>query len=62
MNRHELIDKCKSYLGAAEGCVNNHDHKHYAMQMNSLLDLLLEELAGEARYKLDKPKPEKGKS
>ncbi len=46
MNRYELIDKCQFHLGAAQGCANTGNHKHYAEHMQQLLDLLIKELVG----------------
>jgi len=62
MTRYELIVKCESHLGAAEGCNDNNDHEHYAEHMQQLLDLLIEELVGSAPGAPKPPKTKRSKS
>lgn len=46
MDRNQLITRARALLGAAQGCADNNQHEHYHAQLNSLIDLLLEELIG----------------
>ncbi len=62
MTRDELTAKCNIHLGAATDANEHNDHEHYAEHMSALLDLLIEELVGDAPETPDTPPPERNES
>lgn len=62
MNEYKLIINCRIRLIAAESSMIHDDHESYCRAMASILDLLVEELVGDAPGTPEKPLAERSKS